>query len=147
MKNTVSGTGNRFRMRCTVSGCQIPEMYSSRFISELSCNRWRRRCLVLCTLSTEMPSMAAICLLVNCMRVRAAICLLLSAQTAAAHSLVENPLSQRLPLLLSALFLGAGGLCAALRLWRSLCPVAGLGGLACGTGHGAGVPVFPESLN
>ncbi len=41
------------------------------------------------------------------MRVIAAICLLLSAQTAAAHSLVETPLSQRLPLLLSALFLGA----------------------------------------
>ena len=37
----------------------------------------------------------------------ATICLLLSAQTAAAHSLLENPLGQRLPLLLSALLLGA----------------------------------------
>ena len=41
------------------------------------------------------------------MRVMATICLLLSAQTAAAHSLLENPLSQRLPLLLSAVLLGA----------------------------------------
>ena len=44
------------------------------------------------------------------MRVIAAICLLLSAQTVAAHGLLENPLSQRLPLLLSALLLGTAWL-------------------------------------